>query len=209
MQAKRQAFLFNISIIWILIISLFTWLPLVRIIGRPDEYYWGVFGMSGEGANGPYWIFIIGIILVLSLFVSVFRLKQRFFAYLFVLLWNLVVLYLTFYSVYLSDGTSIQGQGLHWEFTLWILSIPALLFTITSIIWIIMERKNGIHFKIIPWNKKNSIYLIISLVLLVIAIILFNTGDNYNWITSVAIITTIIHWIILIEAVKPVNISRN
>lgn len=201
--SKSQVYLFNMAIIWSLITTLFTWLPVVRIIGKPNEYYWGVFGMAGEGTNGPFWIFIIGSCYAVLLFYSAFRVETRRYAYFLILIWNAFVLYLIMYGVLSSIENTIQGQGLHWEFSIWFLLIPATLFTVISVVWIIKESQNGMHFKVTAWNFQNSIRLMVSLALLLLAIFLFRTGDNYNWITSAAIIVTIVQWVMLIESIKP------
>lgn len=202
--STTQVKLFNMTIIWSMITSLFTWLPLVRIIGRPSEYYWGVFNMSGEGIDGPFWIFVIGATYVVLLFYAAFRVKLRKYTYVMIIFWNVFVLFLILYGVLLSKDNTVQGQGLHWEFPIWILIIPALLFTAFAVLWVIKESRNGIHFAITSWKMQNSVKLLISLTLLVLAIFLFSMGDNYNWITSIAIICTVVHWIILVESFKPI-----
>jgi hypothetical protein len=40
-------------------------------------------------------------------------------------------------------------------------------------------------------------------VLLAAALVLFRAGTNYNWVTAVAIVTTIAHWILLAESFAP------
>ncbi|WP_146106927.1 hypothetical protein [Polaribacter porphyrae] len=177
---------------------------MVRIIGKPDKYYWGILNVSGEGANGPYWIFVLGLTLAVSLLYSAFRVKARIYSYITILLWHLLVLYLVVMGFLQSKDTTIQGQGLHWEFPIWILVLTALLSIVCIVAWIRLEIKNGIHFKINTWQKQNSKMLIISGFLLFLAIYLFSVGDNYNWITSSAIIVTIIQWIFLVESFKPI-----
>ena len=68
--SKKHVYIFNIIIIWTIITSIFTWLPLVRIIGRPKEYYWGVMSFQGEGTDGPYWIFILATTFVIFMLYS-------------------------------------------------------------------------------------------------------------------------------------------
>lgn len=203
--SKSQTYLFNAILFWVITTSLFTWLSLVRIIGRPNEYYWGILGRSGEGMDGPYWIFIVGLVYVLLLFYSVFRIKTRAYSYALILLWSFFVIYVIVKTILASGDSTIQGQGLHWEFRIWFLIIPALLFTLCTSVWIAKELKNGVHFTITPWQKGNTKKLLLSLVLLIAAIVLFSLGNNYNWITSLAIITTIFQWIVLVESLKPLK----
>ena len=203
---KTASRVLNIIVIGSLISSLIVWLPIVRIIGKPREYYWGLLGYHGEGANGPYWIFFIGFFLVIYMFIAVYRLKNRVISYILLLLWQVIFNgIISFELVDKGLSSTIQGQGWDWEFPIWILGIPSLLILLLTIYWVYLDYKFKLEFAFKPWVKKNTILFFSALALFILAAILFHFGDNYNWVTALAILTTITQWIILIDSFKPYN----
>lgn len=206
---KTASKILDVIIIWSLITSLIVLLPIVRIIGKPTEYYWSLLGYKGEGATGPYWIFIAGLILAITMFFSVYRSKNRIIAYVLLLLWQV-----SFTGIILVElinhglGSTIQGQGWNWEFPIWIIGIPALLILITTVYWVYLEYKHKLEFAFKQWSKKNTVLLITAIVLLILATMIFHLGDNYNWVTALAISITITQWVIMIESFKPYNKSN-
>lgn len=206
---KTASKILDVIIIWSLITSLVVLLPIVRIIGKPNEYYWSLLGYNGEGATGPYWIFIAGLILVITMFVSVYRLKNRFFAYVLLLLWQVSFSGIILFEVVNSGlDSTIQGQGWNWEFPIWILVVPAIIISIATVYWIYLEYKHKLQFAFKPWSERNTVLLIIAIILLILATTTFHMGDNYNWVTALAIMITITQWIIMIESFKPHKKSK-
>ena len=208
-NSKSASLLFNIIIIWSLITSLITWLPLIRIIGKPDEYYWGILDFKGEGADGPYWIFIVGALFVITMFYSAFRAKNRKIVYVFLTIWQLIVCSIILLTITdLGFDATIKGEGWHWEFPIWILGIPALLGFFLTITWIYLDNKYRFNFIIRSWSKKNRVLLFISFVLLLLALFLFYKGTNYNWVTALAIFVTIVQLIVMVDAFKSYGKSK-
>lgn len=207
--SKKQVYIFNTVIIWTIITSLFAWLPLVRIIGRPKEYYWGVMDFNGEGTDGPYWIFILASVFVIFMLYSTFRSRKRIVAYISILIWQLVILFIV--CGILSENTKgeIQGQGLHWELPLWLVLIPNIVFLVLTLYWIYLEYTQKKYFIAKPWTLINSRLLGASVIFLLIAITLFRLGNNYNWVTSLAIIVTIFQWFFMVESFKPKGKLKN
>ena len=58
---------------WTAITTIFAWLPLVRILGRPEGYTWAILGVSGSGTDGPFWIFVLLTVFVVSMLFAGFR----------------------------------------------------------------------------------------------------------------------------------------
>ncbi|MEM8509595.1 MAG: hypothetical protein AAF717_17315 [Bacteroidota bacterium] len=202
---RKNLVLFKAIMIWTIITSLFSWLPLVRIVGKPKAYFWGILWFSGEGSNGPFWIFIISSVFVIFLLYSAYRLQNRKTFYLALLLWQLVICFVLLAGVksFGAEGT-LQGEGLHWEIPMWIGFFPAFIFLLLTLIWIYLDYKEP-HFLLQKWSRTNTYYLISSLLLLGVALALFNAGTNYNWVTGAAIITTIVHWLFMVESFKSLN----
>ena len=206
---NKQKYLIGPVMFWTVLTTIFAWLPLVRIIGRPEGYQWAIGRLSGAGTEGPYWVFILLTLYVLTLLFSAFRgPRQLFFPML--ILWHLAVTGVVIAgTVGGGSEATIQGQGLHWTLPLWLFAIPCTAFTALAIAWTIVAfRTNGVQ----PpksWTHANSKKLLLSLLLLTIALALFRAGTNYNWVTAAAIITTIVHWIMLVESFKPVGAIMN
>ncbi len=73
MTQKHQTYLLGPVMFWTVLTTLFAWLPLVRIIARPEGYQWSILELSGKGTEGPYWVFILLTIYVLILLFSASR----------------------------------------------------------------------------------------------------------------------------------------
>ena len=56
-----------------------------------------------------------------------------------------------------------------------------------------------------PWSTRNTFRLVASLTLLLVGLVFFRLGTNYNWVTAVAIIFTITHWITLAWSFESVH----
>lgn len=206
--AKPTQWLFNTVMIWTIVTSLFCWLPLIRIIGKPKDYYWGVFGMHGEGTDGPFWIFIVSSAYVIAMLFTNFRSKNRALAGVLLIVWNAFISGIVLYAVGSSGGTqTIQGQGWHWEFPLWILATPTLAFLALALLVVYRQLMLGKTFAIATWNIKNTRYFTASTILLGIGIVLFMLGSNYNWVTALAILVIIVQWFTMVESFKSKSIK--
>lgn len=201
--------LFKVVMIWTIITSVFAWLPLIRIIGRPEEYYWSVGGLRGEGYSGQFWIFIPVVLLVLSMMYSAYRASRKVF-YPLLVMWHLLFTGVVAHGIVQSgmDGT-IEGQGLHWELPLWLFIIPCVVFLIAATSWVILDYKAGGVVSVSKWTLNNTKKLVGSIVLLIVALTLFRLGTNYNWVTALAIIFTILFWILLTASFQSVNKSES
>ena len=198
--------LLKLVMFWTTATTVLAWLPLVRIIGRPEGYTWRVLGLSGAGTAGPYWIFIASTLYVVTLLYTLQR-GPRVVSHPMLLLWHFAA------SGFVVAGTlrggadaTLQGQGLHFQIPLWMLSTPFVLFTAIVIRWMILDIRSG-ALALARWSWTNSYRLVESLLLLGVALILFRAGTNYNWVTAVAIITTIVHWIMLARSFEPMHVS--
>lgn len=192
---------FGALMLWTIVTGIFAWLPLVRIVGRPEGYTWGILGLSGAGTDGPFWIFIVLTTWVLAMLFTTFR-GPRAVAYPLLLLWHLALTGVVVASV-VEGGTlaTWQGQGLHFAVPMWILLVPFAGFAVLTAIWVVLDRRAGGAAVARGWSRANWVRLAASLVVLAIALLLFRAGDNYNWITAAAIVTTIGHWALLVDAI--------
>ena len=207
MSGMTGRMLFGAVMFWTVLTTTFTILPLARIIGRPSEYYWGIMGLRGEGFDGPYWIFILLVAFALTM-LFVLQRGPRALAYPMLVLWHLTVTGVVVASV-MIDGmdATLQGQGLHFEIPMWMLVVPFVLFTALAIGWTMIDAR-GPKREVQAWSRTNTTRLGAALTLLAVGLVLFREGNNYNWVTALAIVVTIMHWITLANAFAPVQERR-
>ena len=204
MSATMRERLFGVVMFWTGLTTIFAWLPLVRIIGRPEGYTWSILGLSGAGTEGPYWLFIPLTLFVVTLLFVAFR-GARAVLYAMLPLWHLTVTGVVLYGV-ATGGTGAvwQGQGLRFAIPMWMLIAPFVACTAIVFAWIVLDRRAGDRAAVPSWTPINTRRLVISLVLLLVALALFRAGSNYDWVTAAAIVTTVTHWILLMRSFEPV-----
>jgi hypothetical protein len=192
--------MFGLVMGWTGFTSIFAWLPLARIIGRPEGYTWGILGLSGAGTEGPFWIFAVLTAFVVTMLWSAFRGPRNVFHPM-LGLWHLAVAGVVVAGVASGGREAVfQGQGLHFAFPMWALALPVVLATTVVLAWILRDRRSATPRVRSPWGAVNTRLLLSSLGLMVTALFVFRAGTNYNWVTAAAILLTVAHWILLIES---------
>jgi hypothetical protein len=196
--------LFGVVMLWTGMTTVFAWLPLARIIGRPVGYTWGILGLSGSGSDGPFWVFMLATAYVVTMLYCAFRGPRALF-YPMLAAWHLFASGIVIAAV-AGGGTGavFQGQGLHFAIPMWLLTVPFVLFTAAVLTWIVVDYRSGAAVPSAPWSRTNTAWLLGSMILLVIALALFRAGTNYNWVTAAAIVTAIGQWILMIQSFAPV-----
>ncbi len=198
-RALRQR-LYNLTMAWTVFTTVFVWLPIVRILARPEGYTWSFFGSSGMGRSGPFWIFPILALYATVLFAHAWWERRLLFRIL-LLLWHLG------WTAMLTVGALTQGSAASWQGQAWGLSVPlwsaaVVFFGFTLLVawWASLDWQLS-HEKTQPaWTRKNTRRLMIALTLLPVAFLLFRWGSDYNWVTALAVGVTIIQWVTLCEA---------
>lgn len=208
MRARSLQRLFGVLVPWTVVTGIFAWLPLVRIMGRPDGYTWRVLGLRGAGTEGPFWVFIVATGYVVGMLWTLVR-GPRTLSYALVVGWHLLVTGIVIAGT-LQGGAAatIQGQGLGWEIPLWVLTVPFLIGVAVAVLWAVADGRSGLTPVAGAWTPRNTRRLGISLALLVSALLLFRAGTNYDWVTAAAIVATILHWIALVRAFGDVPAFR-
>jgi hypothetical protein len=202
---EQRRWLFGPVTFWTVLTTVFAWLPLVRIMGRPEGYRWSILGLSGAGTEGPYWVFILLTLYALTLLFSAYRGPRALF-YPMLILWHLAVTTVVITSTVVGGSGAVwQGQGLHWSIPMWLLVVPCATILVLSVLWTVLDSRAGGFYAPTAWTRANSGRLAMSLLLLILALLLFRAGTNYDWVTAAAIITTILHWILLAESFQPVG----
>ena len=209
MAATTNKRLFGVVMFWTVLTTLFAWLPLVRIIARPEGYTWQILGLSGSGLEGPFWVFVPLTAYAVALLYTAGRGPRAWFHPL-LILWHLTVTGVIITALVQAGRDAFwQGQALHLTIPMWIIVVPTLVFTVLALVWVAQDRRQPAT-PVAPWCRTNTSRLVGSLVLLMVGFVLFRTGTNYNWVTAVAVVTTVLHWITLawsFESVEPAATS--
>ncbi len=204
MNKSITTFLLGPVMFWTVLTTIFAWLPLVRIIGRPEGYSWSILGLSGNGLDGPFWIFVPLTAYAVTLLFTAERGPRALF-HVMLVFWHLTVTSVVITALVQGDGGAMwQGQALHLQIPLWVLAVPCVLFTLLAAAWVAIDRRFP-RKKTGPWCRDNTFRLVVSLLLLCVAVVLFRAGTNYNWVTAVAVIITIFHWLVLAWSFESVN----
>ncbi len=141
---------------WTVVTTVFAWLPLVRILGRPEGYRWSILGLSGEGTEGPYWLFVLLTLYALALLFSAYRGPRALFHPL-LILWHAAVSAVVITgAVQGSSGATWQGQGLHWSLPLWLLVVPCVFFAVLAVARTIDDRRVAKLETPVAWTRANS-----------------------------------------------------
>ena len=206
-DAPRER-LFGVVMFGTAVTSIFAWLPLIRILGRAEGYQWQIGPLGGTGTEGPFWIFIpltAGVVLMLY---AAFRLPRAVF-YPMLLAWHALVASVASAGAASDPAATMQGQGLGFSISLGVVAAVAVGLFVLSVVWVVLDRRAGGVAPADRWLPANTRRLAASLALLLVALVLFRLGTNYNWVTSAAIFTTVAHWILLIQAFAPAGgVSR-
>ena len=199
--------LFRVVFTWTIITTVFAWLPLVRIFARPEGYQWGLFGLRGVGRDGPFGVFVVLTVYAFVMLCYGQRIPKIWF-YVLLLVWHFALTgYMVVSIASMGASATLQGQGLRFEIPLYIISLPAVLFTGLVAAWIVLDYREHSPRRRHGWSPANTRKLVAAIVLLLVAIVLFRFGTNYDWVTALAIVVTIMQWILLVEAFQPVTLS--
>ncbi len=195
--------LFGVVMAWTIFTTVFAWIPLVRIFAQSEEYQWALGGLKGVGTEGPFWVFGFLALYAFAMLFSGWRGPKRLF-YILLPLWHLALTcFLVLSSMRYGVSATWQGQGLGFEIPIPIISIPAVLFTGLAIAWVVLDYREHPPPQRYSWAPANTQKLIAAIVLLAVATVLFRLGTNYNWITALAIVVTVVQWILIVEAFQP------
>ena len=105
-----------------------------------------------------------------------------------------------------GSGSGMAGPGPHWSIPMWLLAIPCGLFVVLAVALTFIDYRGTSS----PRSSRLDAFEFwpagfASLLLLIVALILFRLGTNYNWVTGTAIVATIVHWIVLVESFQPLR----
>ncbi|MBT8324556.1 MAG: hypothetical protein KJO96_04590 [Winogradskyella sp.] len=204
----KTANLRTIVLIWTILTTTFFWTTTMRLFFKPEISTWGIFNLGGTGLSGDFWFPPLICLLALVGFYIEGRGKLRSLVYIMLISWNLLI---TGAIAYGSSQPDAEATFAAWGITisfLWLL-LPFVLFLFIAVVFVVQEIKDRILIPRYNWSKIRRKPLIIALLLFPVAILFFQLGTGLNWLIKIAIVATIIQWILLTEAVgRPSNVIK-
>ena len=102
------------------------------------------------------------------------------------------------YGSFQTDANLTFGAwGINISF-IWLI-LPFILFFTLAFKLVLQERSGKYDIPTFPWSRFNWKPLPIVLLLIPIAYLFFHLGTGFNWLVKIAIVGTIIQWILLTE----------
>ena len=186
---------------WTIFTTTFLWTPTMRLLYKPEISHWNLFGLSGTGRTGAFLVFPGLVILALTLFYLGGRSRFRPLFYGLLLAWHVgmtLALLITAFGIGLD--TNFIGAAWGFKIRLWVLAIPFGLFAIGAIIWVWQEARGKLEVVTKCWHDVAWSRLLIVAIFVPLVALAFRLGDGYGILVKVAIVITIIQWILLAEA---------
>ena len=189
---------------WTVFTTTFLWTPSMRLLLKPEISQWRIFGVGGQGAEGPNWLLPLLALAALAMFYLGGRWRTRNVYFAMMLAWHGgVCIALT--VGFLASGGAATFEGAAWgiRLSMAVLAIPFALSTAATVAAILQDRQHRIAIPPSGWLELHWPKIGIAALLLPVAAILFRVGHGYDMYTLAAIVVTIIQWILLVESVGP------
>ena len=148
---------------------------------------------------GDYWLPPLIVLIALFIFYLEGRGKFRTIYHILLISWHLLITGVIAYGSFQSDSqVSFETWGVNMSF-IWLI-VPFVLFLLLAIALVAQEIRGNYTIPCYDWAKINWKPLVFALSLFPLALIFFRLGSGFNWLVKIAVVATIIQWILLSEA---------
>ncbi|MBN1326506.1 MAG: hypothetical protein JW996_01010 [Candidatus Cloacimonetes bacterium] len=192
---------------WTVFIATFFWTSTMRLLLKPEISSWRIFNFCGKGAVGEFWLLpLIALLVLFTLYLESRGRLRRLYHFL-IISWHTLLTGLAIYGSFRTNSEVTFGA---WGISLsliWLI-IPFAFFSVLTLLLVRQEIKGIVPVPIYEWSKINWSMLAGAVLILPLAYILFHLGTGFNLMVKLAIIITIIQWILLAESLgrpKPEN----
>lgn len=170
----------------------------MRVLFKSEISEWHIFNLGGKGLSGDFWFLFLINIFALFIFYIEGRGKKRTLYHISLLMWHLMITAAILYGSFQTDANITFGAwGISMSF-IWLV-FPFILFLALVFVLVVQERSSKFNIPTFPWSDFNWKPLPIVLLLIPIAYLFFHLGTGFNWLVKIAIVATIIQWILLAE----------
>jgi len=188
---------------WTIFTTTFLWTPTMRGFLKPELSVWSVMGLQGSGREGSFWMFPSLAALALFAFYLDGRGRWRPLFHFLLIGWHTAITAIVLY------GAIAAGPGSYFEGAMWgvrvplaALAVPFAVFLALAILRVRRERSHAASPARAAWGAIHWRTLGVAVLLLPVAIALFQMGDGIGWTTRLATAATIVQWILLTQALS-------
>lgn len=171
----------------------------MRLLLKPEISHWNVFGIAGSGRTGAFWILPLAAMTALFLFYLEGRGRLRPLFHALLLAWHLPLTAAIIYSSVRERGATFMGAAWGVEIPLFVLALPFALFSILAVVWVAWEMRGSLPVVKGGWTQVNWRMITVSALLLPVALVFFWLGEGFDGRTKIAIVVTVLQWILLAE----------
>jgi len=182
------------------------WRLTVRGAMEPN-FQWEYAGIGGTGMSGDYWMLTCAVMFGMVLLYAGWRGRGRAHAW-FMLAWMLL-LFASSSAIVLADpATKLVLDTLHLELPyVWVIFPLDLVFFILTAVWVFQSRQRTAPAQP-PWNRTNTVLLLLAVILLPVEYMLFNSGEQHGMADGAGVAVTFVQWVLLNLSFIPWNYTR-
>lgn len=205
---SRMTQLRNIVLIWTLLTTTFFWTTTMRLVLKPEISDWRIFTVGGRGMEGEFWLPPLVALIALGAFYLEGRGRLRPLYHAWLLAWHGALLALALYGALLTGGEISFGTwGL--AVPLWGLVVPFALFFALALWLVVRETRYSHEVPLFSWQQVDLKPLALAVALLPVAVVFFRLGEGFDGWVKLAVATTILQWVLLVDTVgRPTASSR-
>lgn len=190
----------NIVLIWTLLTTTFFWTTTMRLVLKPEISDWRIFGVGGKGMAGDAWLPPLVALVALGAFYLEGRGRLRPLYHGWLLAWHGALFALALYGALLTGGEiSFATWGISLSF--WWLVVPFAVFLGLAAWLVVHERRFGHQVPLFGWQQLNYKPLALAVALLPVAVVFFRLGEGFDGWVKIAVATTVLQWVLLVDAV--------
>ena len=198
----------NIVLIWTLVTTTFFWTTTMRLVLKPEISDWRIFAVGGKGIEGDFWLPPLVALVALAAFYLEGRGRLRPLFHAWLVTWHLSLTALCLYGALLAGG---EFQFATWGITapFWVLVVPFAVFLGLALWLVVKETRFSHEIPQYEWHQLNLKPLALAVALLPVAIVFFRIGEGFDGFVKLAVATTILQWVLLVDTVgRPASAAR-
>ena len=190
----------NTVLLWTIVTTTFSWTTTMRLVLKPEISQWQIFGVGGQGMQGEFWLPPLVALIALAAFYLEGRGRLRPLFHAWLVAWHLALTGLCLYGALQMGGEiSFDTWGISLSF--WWLVAPFAIFLGLALWLVVRETRFSHEVPQFNWQQLNLKPLALAVVLLPVALVLFRIGEGFDGWVKLAVATTIVQWVLLVEGV--------
>lgn len=204
MTRWRPDGLLRLILLYIVVGTLFIWLPLNRGLMDGATYEWGLFSLGGTGLSGDYWMLPLLFLLNGSVLWLGWRGARRPFHWLLLLLLLLNLAQSILLTVAGPEDLVFRGETLGMEIPIGKALLTAdLLFLALGVAWVWRDLRSGPVRRSVPWSRMNRRLMTLYVALLPIQFLLLRFGEPHGTTDQIGVLLTAGQLLLLNAACYP------